>query len=153
MIKTIVSHYFDDDALDSAIGRNGMNVNLASKITDYKIDAYGVKQYERIQEDQNTKLLEIEGVDSSVASALDKNGISVVSDLLDSDMDKLLTLSGVDEDLLDSIYEAVQSYIEREVEPDVIEEEVDLSSLGINLEYEENENSEEDRTSATLEEE
>ena len=68
-------------------------------------------------------------------------------------MDKLLTLSGIDEDLLDSIYEAVQSYIEREVEPDVIEEEVDLSSLGINLEYEENENSEEDNTSATLEEE
>ena len=68
-------------------------------------------------------------------------------------MDKLLTLSGVDEDLLDSIYEAVQSYIEREVEPDVIEEEVDLSSLGINLEYEENENSEEDSTSTTLEEE
>ena len=144
---------FDDDDLDSAIGRNGMNVNLASKITDYKIDAYGVKQYERIQEDQNTKLLEIEGVDSSAASALDKSGISLVSDLLDSDMDKLLTLSGIDEDLLDSIYEAVQSYIEREVEPDVIEEEVDLSSLGINLEYEENENSKEDSTSASLEEE
>tara|TARA_S200000501_G_scaffold17681_1_gene15723 strand:+ start:479 stop:1846 length:1368 start_codon:yes stop_codon:yes gene_type:complete len=144
---------FDDDDLDSAIGRNGMNVNLASKITDYKIDAYGVKQYERIQEDQNTKLLEIEGVDSSAANALDKSGISLVSDLLDSDMDKLLTLSGIDEDLLDSIYEAVQSYIEREVETDVIEEEVDLSSLGINLEYEENENSKEDSTSASLEEE
>ena len=144
---------FDDDALDSAIGRNGMNVNLASKITDYKIDAYGVKQYERIQEDQNTKLLEIEGVNTSAATALDKNGISLVSDLLDSDMDKLLTLSGVDEDLLDTIYEAVQSYIEREVEPDVIEEEVDLSSLGINLEYEENENSEEDSAGATFEEE
>ena len=144
---------FDDDDLDSAIGRNGMNVNLASKITDYKIDAYGVKQYERIQEDQNTKLLEIEGVDSSAANALDKSGISLVSDLLDSDMDKLLTLSGIDEDLLDSIYEAVQSYIEREVETDVIEEELDLSSLGINLEYEENENSKEDSTSASLEEE
>ena len=144
---------FDDDALDSAIGRSGMNVNLASKITDYKIDAYGVRQYERIQEDQNTKLLEIEGVDSSIAKTLDKNGISLVSDLLDSDMEKLLTLSDVDEDLLDTIYEAVQRYIEREVEPDVIEEEVDLASLGINLEYEENENSEEDSTVATLEEE
>ena len=76
-----------------------------------------------------------------------------LSSLLDSDMEKLLTLSGVDENLLDTLYEAVQSYIEREVEPDEIEEEVDLSSLGINLEYEENENSEEDNTVATLEEE
>ena len=41
---------FDDENLDAAIGRNGMNINLASKITEYKIDGYGVKQYERIQE-------------------------------------------------------------------------------------------------------
>ncbi len=45
---------FEDENLDAAIGRNGMNINLASKITDYRIDAYGVKQYERIQEDQKT---------------------------------------------------------------------------------------------------
>ena len=31
-----------------------MNINLASRLTDYKIDAYGVNQYERIQEDQKT---------------------------------------------------------------------------------------------------
>ena len=54
---------FDDENLDSAVGRSGMNINLASKLTDYKIDAYGVKQYERIQEDQKTPISEIEGVD------------------------------------------------------------------------------------------
>ena len=36
-----------------------MNINLASKLTDYKIDAYGVNQYERIQEDQKTLLLKL----------------------------------------------------------------------------------------------
>ena len=40
----------------------------------------------------------------------------MVSDLLDADMDVLLSASGVDEDSLDTIYEAVQSFVERELE-------------------------------------
>ncbi len=127
---------FEDDSLDAAIGRNGMNVNLASKITEYKIDAYGVQQYERIQEDQKTPISEIEGVDNKIAKALEESGISLVSDLLDSDMDSLLNLKGMNEQALDSIYESVQNYVERTIEPEKEEDEIDLSSLGIDLELE-----------------
>ena len=129
---------FEDDSLDAAIGRNGMNVNLASKITEYKIDAYGVKQYERIQEDQKTPISDIEGVDNKIAKILEESGISLVSDLLDSDMDSLLNLNGIDEQALDSIYESVQDYVERKIEPGKEEDEIDLSSLGIDLELENN---------------
>ena len=132
---------FEDDSLDAAIGRNGMNVNLASKITEYKIDAYGVQQYERIQEDQKTPICDIEGVDNKVAKILEESGISLVSDLLDSDMESLLNLKGVDDEALDSIYESVQNYVERKVEPQNEEEEIDLSSLGIDLKLENNSNS------------
>ena len=119
---------FDDDSLDAAIGRNGMNINLASKITDYRIDAYGVKQYERIQTDHKTPLADIEGISSAIASSLGKVGINIVSELLDADMDNLLSAKGVDEDSLDSIYGAVQDFVERvlEIEP---EEEVDMGDL------------------------
>ena len=137
---------FDDESLDSAIGRNGMNVNLASKITDYKIDAYGVKQYERIQEDQNKHLVDIEGMDPKISEILVKSGISIVSDLLDADMDILLNIDGIDEDSLDSTYESVQSYIEREIEPEAIDDDIDLSSLGIDVKLENSED-------GTLEEE
>ena len=121
---------FEDDSLDAAIGRNGMNVNLASKITEYKIDAYGVQQYERIQEDQKTPISDIEGVDNKIAKILEESGISLVSDLLDSDMDSLLNLKDIDEQALDSIYESVQNYVERKIEPEEEEDEIDLSSLG-----------------------
>ena len=121
---------FEDDSLDAAIGRNGMNVNLASKITEYKIDAYGVQQYERIQEDQKTPISDIEGVDNKIAKILEESGISLVSDLLDSDMDSLLNLKDIDEQALDSIYESVQNYVERKIEPEKEEDEIDLSSLG-----------------------
>jgi len=93
-----------------------MNINLASQLTEYRIDAYGVKQYERIQEDHKTSLNEIEGVSPEVSGGLSAIGINVVSDLLDADMDVLLSASGVDEDSLDTIYEAVQSFVERELE-------------------------------------
>ncbi len=106
---------FDDDSLDSAIGRNGMNINLASKLTDYKIDAYGIKQYERIQEDQNTLIAEVDGIDKVTASLFAAMNIKIVSDLLEADMDDLLKSEKINEELLDSVYESVQNFVEREI--------------------------------------
>jgi len=124
---------FDDENLDSAIGRSGTNVNLASQVTQYRIDAYGVKQYERIQEDHKTPLSDIDGVPEKVAAVLSKTGIKSVSDLLDADMETLLEVKGLDEDLLDIIYEAVQSFVEREIE---VEEEVEELPDFLDLELE-----------------
>ena len=42
----------------------------------------------------------------------------------------------IDEQALDSIYESVQNYVERKIEPEEEEDEVDFSSLGIDLELE-----------------
>ncbi len=117
---------FDDENLDTAIGRNGMNINLASKITEYKIDGYGVKQYERIQEDQKTLLMDIEVLDNKISTILSSSDINTVSDLLDADMDELLKISGMDEELLDEAYEGVQSFIEREIETNDEDDEVPL---------------------------
>ncbi len=127
---------FDDDSIDAAIGRNGMNINLASQITEYKIDAYGLKQYERIQEDQKTPLSKIDGTDKTTVEILQKIDINIVSDLLDADMDDLLKTEGINEANLDNIYEAVQLFIEREIEDiedeveDVLEElDIDISKI------------------------
>ena len=109
---------FDDENLDAAIGRNGMNINLASKITEYKIDGYGINQYERIQEDQKTLLIDIEDFDSKVSTILSSSDINTVSDLLEADIDELLKISGISEEILDQAYEDVQSFIEREIETD-----------------------------------
>lgn len=122
---------FEDENLDSAIGRNGMNINLASQITDYKIDAYGVNQYERIQEDQKTVLSEIEDIDKETVSNLASLEIKLVSDLLDADMDNILNDTRFDEDSLDAVYEAVQFFIEREIVIEDPEEELDTTILDL----------------------
>ena len=109
---------FEDENLDTAIGRNGTNVGLASQVTKYRIDAYGIKQYERIKEDHKTLIKDINGVNDKVATELLNNGIKTVSDLLDADMDKILEMSTLDENLLDEIYESVQQFVERVIEGD-----------------------------------
>ena len=130
---------FDDESLDSAVGRSGMNINLASKLTDYKIDAYGVKQYERIQEDQKTPISEIEGVDKKVVSVLNSMSIEIVSDLLEADMENLLNTGKITEDSLDGVYESVQKFVEREieVEPEILSDDSLENKRILNLNDEE----------------
>ena len=130
---------FDDENLDSAVGRSGMNINLASKLTDYKIDAYGVKQYERIQEDQKTPISEIEGVDKKVVSVLNSMKIEIVSDLLEADMENLLNTGKITEDSLDGVYESVQKFVEREieVEPEILSDDSLDNQRTLNLSDEE----------------
>ena len=107
---------FEDENLDSAIGRNGININLASKVVGYRIDAYGVKQYNRLQNDQNTSLADIDGIEDKLSKSLANGGIKIVSDLMDADEESLVDLKGVTSEKLDNVYSMVQAFIEREVE-------------------------------------
>ena len=81
---------FDDDDLELAIGRGGVNVNLASKVTEYRIDAFGKKEYERKQVEQETLLSEIDKMPKRAIKPLEENEIKTVSELLNSDEEKLL---------------------------------------------------------------
>ena len=119
---------FDDENLDSAIGRNGMNINLASRVTGYRIDAYGVNQYKRLQDDQNTELIEIDGITASIAKSLQDSSIRTVSDLMEADEESLLEIKGVASSTIEKVYSSVQQFIERE-EPSIDEE--DSTNNGI----------------------
>ena len=130
--KSYVVAIFDDDSLDSAIGRNGMNINLASRITGYRIDAYGEKQYERIESDQKTLLTEIEGITSTVAQGFSDAGVHLVSDLMDADENLLLAVKGVGEKTLENVYDAVQKFIERADESELENDE--LNTLAVDQE-------------------
>lgn len=103
---------FKDDDLDSAIGRGGVNINLAARVIDYKIDAYGEKEYSRIQGEQGTALQEIPGFPAAAARILNANGISTVSDLLGTEEDHLLSFKGIGEKGIEKMYDAVQTFVE-----------------------------------------
>ncbi len=128
---------FEDENLDSAIGRNGMNINLASKLVGYRIDAYGINQYKRLQDDQNTLLSDIDGIGDELSKPLANNGIKSVNDLMDAEEESLVDLKGITSENLDNVYSMVQAFIERTVEESEISEESFDESL--NLENDEEE--------------
>ena len=128
---------FEDENLDSAIGRNGMNINLASKVVGYRIDAYGVKQYNRLQDDQNTSLADIDGIEDKLSKSLANSGIKTVSDLMDADEESLVDLKGVTSEKLDNVYSMVQLFIEREVEEVKLSDENFDDSLDLTKDEEE----------------
>ena len=105
---------FEDENLDSAIGRNGLNINLASKVTGYRIDAYGVNQYKRLQDDQNTPLTEVDGITEKIGKSLLDSNIKTVLDLMEADEESLLEISGINASLVEQVYSSVQQFIERD---------------------------------------
>ena len=125
---------FDDDELEFAIGRGGVNVNLASNVTEYRIDAFGKNEYERKNAEQEKLLADIPSMPARAVNPLAKSGISTVSELLNSDEEKLLEIKGIAATTLEKIYDAVQSFVEKN-QNETSEEEVSLKS-----DSEENEN-------------
>ena len=118
---------FDDDELEFAIGRGGVNVNLASNVTEYRIDAFGKNEYERKNAEQEKLLADIPSMPARAVNPLAKSGISTVSELLNSDEEKLLEIKGIAATTLEKIYDAVQSFVE-ENQNETSEEEVSLKS-------------------------
>ena len=125
---------FDDDELEFAIGRGGVNVNLASNVTEYRIDAFGKNEYERKNAEQEKLLADIPSMPARAVNPLAKSGISTVSELLNSDEEKLLEIKGIAATTLEKIYDAVQSFVE-ENQNETSEKKVSLKS-----DSEENEN-------------
>ena len=103
---------FDDDELEYAIGRGGMNINLAADVTQYRIDAFGKKEYDRKNMEQETLLADIPDMPTRAVKPLADSNISTVSELLNSEEEKLLEIKGIADTTLEKIYDAVQTFVE-----------------------------------------
>ena len=104
---------FEDDELEMAIGRRGVNVNLASKVTGYKIDAFGKDEYARKQAEQEMLLANLENFPKRSIKPLQDNDINTISDLMNSEEEKLVEIKGVTEKTLEKIYDCIQLFIEK----------------------------------------
>ncbi len=78
-----------DDQLSLAIGREGQNVRLASKLLGWRIDVYSETQYARRQDPEFLKMLEVEGLSEEVAGRLYDQGISSVKALAEAEPERV----------------------------------------------------------------
>lgn len=87
-----------DDQLSLAIGRQGQNVRLASKLVNWRIDVKSEKKSNTRQATAWVRLLMEHGLDAVSAEQLEKAGISSAEQLASSSLDELMQVAGLDED-------------------------------------------------------
>jgi len=105
---------FNDDDLDAAIGKGGMNINLASRIVDFRIDAFGKTEYEKQQREQNTLLSELPDLSSDIVGSLERIGVNTISEVLGADADKMSGSDGLSKETMETVYNTIQSFLTEE---------------------------------------
>jgi N utilization substance protein A len=102
---------FNDDDLDAAIGKGGININLASRIVDFRIDAFGKTEYEKQQKEQNTQISDLPGLSLDIVEILERIGLNTISGVLGADEDKITGPDGLSKELLETVYNNIQSFL------------------------------------------
>ena len=124
---------FDEGGLENAVGRSGVNINLASKLTGYTIDAYTKSEYEEVLINQKTTLESLKGITKTLSKKLVKAEIVSVADYLNTKKYVLIDELELDDKEVTSISDAVNLFIEvthnkeEEVE-EVVAEDIDLET-------------------------
>lgn len=114
---------FEAEDISIAIGKNGQNVRLASKVTGFEIDAKSRSEVEGPVVVE-VFLEEVEGLPKRVVSILAENGIDTVNEIVNASKESLLSIKGLGEKSLDDFMEALMEKVEVEVE--VVEEVVEV---------------------------
>jgi len=95
-----------DDQLSLAIGRQGQNVRLASKLLGWNIDVKGEQKYAKTIEEGYKSLLAVDGVDDKLAERLYDSGISSSVELAEAAVEELLELGIEGEEVASALSKA-----------------------------------------------
>ena len=87
-----------DDQLSLAIGRQGQNVRLASRLLSWRIDVKSEQRYENLGNPGYKSLLAVSGVSEPLADKFMGAGIYSSVKLAEAELEKICDIAGVDED-------------------------------------------------------
>jgi N utilization substance protein A len=87
-----------DDQLSLAIGRQGQNVRLASRLLSWRIDVKSEQRYENLEKPGYKSLLAVDGVDEPLADKFMLTGIYSSVKLVEAELDKIMEIAAVDEE-------------------------------------------------------
>lgn len=85
-----------DDQLSLAIGRQGQNVRLASRLLGWKIDVKSETRYANMENGNYRALTAVDGVDESLADRLFAAGVTSSAMLASMNADELVSLARLD---------------------------------------------------------
>ncbi len=100
-----------DDQLSLAIGKQGQNVRLASKLLGWRIDVMSETQYMRRQDPDFQEMLSLEGMTEEFAAKLYDKGIKSVAELARADVEQVADIARIKNSEAQALIEAAQKYL------------------------------------------
>ncbi len=135
--KRLALAIVSDAQLSLAIGKQGLNVRLANRLVDWNIDVKTEEQFKEmdiytdaikavedlfVDEDEEyeeiSNVSELPGITDDILTVLYNNGIEDVQDLINKEDDEIRTLSGMTEEMADTLLDIIANAVE------VVDEEV-----------------------------
>jgi N utilization substance protein A len=126
-----------ESQLSLAIGKQGLNVRLANRLTDWDIDVKTSAQFEEMgitsepraaasrlfgdgeYEEEISTITELPGVDEAVAALLSQNGIEYIEDFINAEDDRLAAIEGLEKEQIDALHSLIDELVEVKIdEPD-----------------------------------
>jgi len=104
----------DSDQVSLIVGRNGVNIRLAIKLSGYEIEV--IRQEKPFEEyDEDIELVELrEELGTEVVDLLINNRLDTALEVLGAGIDKLKEIEGVDEEKAKQIIEILENQFEEE---------------------------------------
>ncbi len=135
-VNTIILHddireatvVVNDDQLSKAIGKEGKNVRLAAKLTEWKIDLVPAREFhirQRVHQEVSMELHEMSGVTDKMLETLREAGIHSIEILVNTPLDDLEALPGFGPKTAETLFttaNATLDEIERIIDSTVAEE-------------------------------
>lgn len=110
-----------DESYSLAIGKNGQNVRLASKLTGWQIDIKTDSQRKKETEENalaaREMFLQLEGVGPRIAEVLIKGGFNSIEKIANSKVENLTVFSGIGEKMAERLIDSAKNYTPPEPEP------------------------------------
>lgn len=106
----------EDDKLSLAIGRNGQNARLASKLTGWKVNILSESQYNEAKRKEAELLIpvsQVEGIGAKIRDRLIEADISSAQRLAASSVESLTRIEGVGQKTAESLIERAKVLVEQ----------------------------------------
>ena len=117
----------EDEQLSLAIGKNGINAELASHLTGLSVDIISNTEYIRRQTEKTREaglLIDLQGIGDKIVYKLNNYGINTIKDLSNTDVEYLTRVPGIGPKTAERIIAIANDYFENRKKQSSVEDNV-----------------------------